>query len=127
MINDSSSKPATADQAAQLQAGVEKPASEVKALRAHRNLGVQLVCGALITFAIVVCLFIGKSVRNLEVEVVSLCTEVRKLKTTIDSQAVELHRLRDQLPPTAKAGEPADGVPAAFASPNAIYPRIQYS
>lgn len=105
MSDDSSDKPATAAQAAQILSRVERLAAEVKEARAQWNEGVPLGCGALIAIAFVVWLLSGKSVSDLESEVSDLRSEVRQLKTSMEAQTAELQRLRDRLVPPARVGD----------------------
>jgi hypothetical protein len=74
-------------------------------VRLARGQEVGLGCGTLVLIALIVWLLSGRSVRDLEVQVFQLRSEIGKLVTAVEAQSAELRQLRDRLPPPAK---PAD-------------------
>ena len=58
-----------------------------------------LGCGTLILIALIVLIFSGRGVGDLEREVHGLRSEVRELKKSVDEQAAEIRQLRERLPP----------------------------
>lgn len=64
-------------------------------IREHR---VQLGCGTLIVIAIIVMIFSRADTNSLESEIRGLRSDVREIKSLIESQTRQIRQLREQLP-----------------------------
>ena len=64
----------------------------------RRTQQASLGCGTLILIALIVLIFSGRGMGELERELRGLRSEVVDLKKAVDAQAAEIRQLRDRLP-----------------------------